>query len=403
MRKTITLSLLLALSTVSCQRDDRAAIATLPNPAGDDSRFPNLSAAVDGSLWMSWYERAGASTTALRVARFDGQDWSEPQTVVASDALFVNWADFAAVSEYAPGSLVAHWLERSGDAPYAYDVRLAFSTDGGASFSESQLAHSDGTSSEHGFVSHIPIDGGVGLIWLDGRDTASLGTMQLRYAEFSGDGSISHAAVLDERVCECCQTAAIRLSDRTLVAYRDRSPAEIRDIAMTVRRGERWSSLGVPVADNWQVSGCPVNGPAVAANGKTLALAWYTQADGQGRVRIARSTDRGHSFRETELELTTETLGRADIVVLDNADIVVSWLQRDDVDSGAAVWRVQRFDLHGRPGPALDIAVVSAERSSGFARMQKTGNRLLFAWTDTHADQPRVYSALVSLAALARR
>lgn len=375
----------------------------LINPAAVSSRFANLSEPVDGSVWMSWYETSKDATTTLKIARFADNQWGPAQTVVTRSDLFLNWADVAAVSQISPASIAVHWLERNGDKPYAYDVRLVMSTDGGNTFTEPRTPHDDATASEHGFVSHVATANGVGLVWLDGRDTATLGTMQLRYAEFAHDGTLNSESILDERVCECCQTAAVRLSDRTLVAYRDRSATDVRDIAMTVRRdGVGWSTLGVPVADNWRVTGCPVNGPAMAANGKTIALAWYTQIDGQGVVRVARSTDRGHSFRETQLALDGNTLGRADIIVLDDADIIVSWLQRDAADSSRAHWRMQRFDLHGRPGPLLDVAEVSAERSSGFARMQRLGNRLLFTWTDTDAKQPQVRTALIALARLAR-
>ena len=43
------------------------------------------------------------------------------------------------------GAIVAHWLQKSGADTYAYDVRVAQSMDGGASWSAPRVLHDDGT------------------------------------------------------------------------------------------------------------------------------------------------------------------------------------------------------------------------------------------------------------------
>ncbi len=48
--------------------------------------------------------------------------------------------------------------------------------------------------------------------------------------------------------------------------------------------------------DGWEIDGCPVNGPVVAARGDHAALAWFTGAGGVPAVKIAFSDDQGTSF-----------------------------------------------------------------------------------------------------------
>jgi len=62
------------------------------------------------------------------------------------------------------------------------------------------------------------------------------------------------------------------------------------------RTAQGWSAPSPVHADGWKVPGCPVNGPAVAASGRRVAVAWYTYADERPRVRLAFSDDAGARF-----------------------------------------------------------------------------------------------------------
>jgi len=57
----------------------------------------------------------------------------------------------------------------------------------------------------------------------------------------------------------------------------------------------------------------------------------------------------------------------------------VSWIER--TGDGAEV-RVRRVEADGAIGPALTIAASSAERASGFPRMARSGDEVVFAWTE---------------------
>ena len=141
------------------------------------------------------------------------------------------------------------------------------------------------------------------------------------------------------------------------------------------------------------ITGCPVNGPAIDAAGKQVIVAWYTAANGEPRVRVARSTDAAESFGNPIDVHGQRPLGRVDVAILDNGDAAVSWLQTaaGSVDQAEIV--VRRVTVDGQLGPTRVVARTSAKRPSGFPKMLKTAGQLLFAWTDTGANPPRVVTA----------
>jgi hypothetical protein len=361
------------------------------SPAGVDSREPELSATSDGRIILSWVEKIGAKRYALRFATRDAGSWSRAQTVAEGENWFVNWADFPSVIALADGSLAAHWLVKSGSGTYAYDVNIARSKDGGQTWGKPTVPHTDGTQTEHGFVSLLPLpDGRVGAVWVDGRNlkdvkgegdehTALPVSMTLRYAAIDAEGKLSDETQLDERVCECCQTSAALTTEGAIAAYRDRSDKEIRDIHFVTRQQGNWSNPRPVHSDNWEISGCPVNGPSVAADGRHVAVAWYTGANDSPRVKAAFSNDAGATFGKA-IELDDgETLGRVDALLLPDGSALVCWLS-GNAEGGAI--KVRRVSPEGPLGPPTIIAKTDISRSSGFPRMAQLGDEVHFAWTE---------------------
>ncbi len=360
------------------------------SPSGPDSREPELFAAADGRVILSWVQKVGEKRHALRFAARDAAGWSEARTVAEGDNWFVNWADFPSVIALADGSLAAHWLVKSGPGTYAYDVNISRSKDGGKTWGRPVVPHTDGTETEHGFVSLIPLEGGrLGAVWVDGRATKDVKghdekgplpvSMQLRYAAVQDDGKLSDEAVLDERICECCQTSAAMTAEGPIAAYRDRSEREVRDIHF-VRRQQAggWSGPRAVHADNWEINGCPVNGPSVAADGRRVALAWFTGEGDAPRVQVAFSADAGATFGTPTRVDDGEALGRVDVVLLADGSALVCWMS-GGAEGGAN--KVRRVAPDGALGPVAIIARTDVSRSSGFPRMARAGDTVYFAWT----------------------
>lgn len=371
-------------------------VRELPSPAAEGSGQSNLSVDVRGRVHLSWIERPSKGRAALRYSVREGAGWSRPRTIAEGVNWFVNWADFPSLAALPDGSLAAHWLVKSGPDTYTYDVHVSRSFDGGKTWSAPFIPHRDGTKTEHGFVSMFAARGGnLAAVWLDGRemkggghagahDSGGHGQMTLRYATLRGRGKDFKAAdeaVIDARVCECCQTSAALTSEGPVVVYRDRTDTEVRDISIVRLRGGRWTEPKTVHADDWRIDGCPVNGPSVAASARLVAVAWFTMGDTDTpRVRLAFSTDAGATFsRPFEVD-DGDPVGRVAVLMLDDSSALVSWVER--TKAGAEV-RARRVRPDGTRGASITVAPSGAARSSGFPRMARSGDKIIFSWTGT--------------------
>ena len=366
------------------------AIDSLASPARPGSAEPNLSVGPDGRVYMSWLEPAD-SGHALRFASHDGRSWTAPRTIVKRRDFFVNWADFPSIIVLDNGRLAAHWLQRNGTGTYAYGVRISQSSDGGATWSTPVTPHRDASQTEHGFVAMWREAGKVGAVWLDGRkfkqgghDAPAAGhdagnEMMLLSTTLSPAGKRGAEVRLDERTCDCCQNTAAMTKRGPIVAYRNRSADEIRDIYVTRRVAGKWLP-GVPVHDdNWKINACPVNGPSLAAQGDRVAIAWFTAANDSARVKLAFSSNAGATFGGPIRIDNGNPAGRVDVAMLADGGALVTWVERVGGDTAAV--RVRRVSSDGKVGAPVTIASSSAARSSGFPQMAVTGTNVVFAWT----------------------
>lgn len=358
-------------------------------PAAPGAMAPSLTVAGKDVL-LTWLEPLGPPKEPtghqLRFARLSAGGWSKPATVVSGPDFFANWADFPAVGQAPDGSLAAHWLAKMGDDDYAYGIYLARSTDGGATWSKAGMLHDDNIPAEHGFVSWLPEPAGLRAFWLDGRETAKKGPMTLRTAllDKGRPPASKPSELVDDRVCDCCQTDAALAAAGPVVAFRDRTADEVRDIYVVRRTAAGWSKPVRVGADNWKIPGCPVNGPAIAAAGKQVVVAWFTAAPPKPRVQLAISTDGGATFAKPVLIDIGKSLGRVDLV-LDGTDAVVSWMSL--VGNNATI-RLRRVSAAGKMGNPFAIAATSAARGSGFPRLAVQEDRLHVAWVE-EGDQGR--------------
>jgi len=352
-------------------------LKTLAAPTGPDSMAPHLT--VDGDeLILSWLE----PSHRFLMSRLAAGVWSTPTLIAEGDNFFANWADVPKVGVAGDGTLWAHWLAKTGDATYAYGIFLARSTDRGTTWEPMGTLHDDATPTEHGFVAYAAEGEGLRAVWLDGREMEHGGPMTVRSA-LLGE-TVGPAAVLDDRVCECCPTAAAATSRGTLALYRDRSETEVRNIGLSRFDGETWSPTTDLNDDGWVIPGCPVNGPAMDAAGEDVAVAWFTVVDEAPRVQLVFSPDGGTTFEAPQIIDGEQPLGRVGLALDNDASAWVSWLAvRGDV----AELKLANYTRSG-PGRALTVAETGASRASGIPRLARAGDALYIAWVETVDDEP---------------
>lgn len=400
------------------------------------SAMPDL-VSVDGhKLLLSWINSPPGRRHALQFSSYDvaSARWeTAPVTIAVGASMFVNWADTPHIMATRDGALWTHWLQKNGDAPYAYDVMLAVSRDHGRNWSAPVTPHDDGTATEHGFVSMWPRpEGGLGIAWLDGRNSAgghgghevhgsrddaehpsasagdagaatttaeagagqhdTAGAMTLRATSFDANLRGAPDVEIDASVCDCCQTSAAVTARGPLLVYRGRTGDEVRDILATRLDGEAWTTPKPVHADGWEMPACPVNGPAVAARGESAVVAWYTAASGEPEVRIAASTDAGDSFAAPVVLDAGEAVHGRVAVALDGDQAWVLWLREDD--AGQSLWLSRRSPDLATEHQRLRVAALAGRgRGTGFPQLAVAGGIAHVVWTDVADGSPSLRGA----------
>jgi len=369
--------------------DSTPVVQSLPSPAGANSTEPQFTVEGDRVI-LSWLEVAGKRAT-LKFAERTSSGWSVPQTVISNSNFFVNAYDVPSVRALPDGTLVAHWIENNGPEPDASKVRLSWSKDKGRTWSLPVSPHHDGTQTQHGFASLFPVSGAeFGVIWIDGRATdpeKETGDMSLRASVYSPDGRQLSESAVKSRVCECCSTAAAQTTEGVIVAFRDRSPNEVRNIYVARFSAGRWNTPTLVHDDAWRIDACPINGPAVSANGRDVAVAWFNGKDDQGRAFVAFSHDAGRTFGPPVRVDDSSSLGRLGVQMLPNGSAAVTYIE---FANNHSQFRVRRISPAGARSAAVTIAETSGSR---YPRVTRYRDELLFSWTDTGNGSSRVRTA----------
>jgi hypothetical protein len=115
--------------------------------------------------------------------------------------------------------------------------------------------------------------------------------------------------------------------------------------------------------EGWEIAGCPVNGPQVAAFGETVIATWFSAVNDQPRAYLAVSHDGGLNFEEAELLNENGSMGRVGIA-FNNAVIY------------GQMWKDSAL------GNPFVIGEINPTRASGFPRSAAVENEFLVAWTE---------------------
>jgi hypothetical protein len=348
----------------------------LPDPVGGSA--PSLSVGAEG-IQLAWMSDAGEPT--LKLASL-AAEWSDVQIVAVNPRLVIHWADVPAVGETASGRTVVAWPEYHTDDPsVGRGVRVAAALDDG-SFGPAWSPDDVRKGLESGFAGFVMTSEGLRLFWLDGRNFGRPGDhhgiMQLRSLLIDEEGQQQGPSiVLDEKTCECCKLGVGLLGDRAFAAYRDRSDAEVRDIFVA----GPGLSPSLVAADGWTISGCPINGPAVATTGDRAHVGWFTGAADRSATWIASGSSLANFEPPIRFDLGLPG-GRVDLLALPDGGVVISWLELDPANPGLAALLTRRLAADGQLGPAFAVAELGAGHDWGFARAASHEDEIFWVYTD---------------------
>lgn len=370
------------LTIFSCTSKD-FVIKEIPFLHENSNAQPSLIS-NDGSLSLSWISSNEGEKSTLNFSQFKDGKWVNPQTMATGSDWFVNWADFPAhaINE---DLILSSYLKKSDSGTYTYDVILSLQKLSGEKIKEDFLLHTDGVKAEHGFVSIIPNHNqGFFITWLDGRNTVEkdLGghhkPMTIRFAQITNKGDIINESELDSVTCDCCQTSIAVTNNGPVVVYRDRSEKEIRDIYIARNINGIWE-VPTPIHnDGWEINGCPVNGPKVAFNSNNLAVSWFTVSNEKPTVNLSFSKSNGASFGNPIKINDNVAIGRVDVAFLNPQEVLVSYIEGDDVGT---YLRIKKVSIDGKVSAPITISKIDGGRSTGVPQLEILNNEIFIVWT----------------------
>jgi hypothetical protein len=313
--------------------------------------------------------------------------------------------------------VVVAWSARLANT----EIRLARSRDGGKTFAQPISLQAKDAPGDRGWHA-LALDrrGQAHVVWLDHRGLAEdweapasgpAPSNQKPPDEFAESmamaarSGIYHRAadrpgaeerLLATSVCYCCKTALAAGPNETLyAAWRHVYPGSIRDIAFAASSdgGRTFRAPGRVSKDNWQLDGCPDDGPGIAVGSDGgIHVVWPTVIDGtepQGAIFYARSAD-GHSFGP---RIRVPTLGSPrpthPVVALDGRGrAVIAWDEMQG-SSRKVIARTVALDAQGRPtfGPP---AVLGVGASASYPALALTARGVVVAWSDGIAPTGRI-------------
>ena len=381
------------------ERDNFSSLNPFPENSSE-----SFLLSTDKDLFISWTEQV-LDSNFLYVTKLEGGSWSNKKLITKGTDWFVNWADFPSISyNNLSNSIFSFHLQKSSEETFSYDVNYHINSK--ETWKDMNKIHDDNTFSEHGFVSSIPYKDGFMVSWLDGRNTYGVGdhghakgAMTIRSAVLDFNGNIVSQNVIDEMVCECCQTSMAISGDIPIVVYRDRSEGEIRDIYYSRYIDSNWTEPHPIHNDGWEINGCPVNGPNIDSYGDNVVVSWFSASNGRPKVNLKFSTDNGRTFGDKILidEVENSPLGRVDIEFISETEAMISWLSTVD---GKGKLLIRKIKTNGDIGPIKVVDEVSTERSTGFPQIEEFNDDVYISWTDNSESGKKVRVTKIPLSSI---
>lgn len=408
---TVICALVFAAATIAAQSSRSTAPVQPQTTLGvPEAVNATPSLAVDGrtvaAVWT--VSKEGVANVYLAMSTDAGATFSAPRRISDADG------DATANNEQPPRVALSRsgsnqivtvlWSKRNeGPQRTRRDViRLARSENGGRTFTPTAFAHDSALSGARGWESlTVNPDGRIHAVWLDGRDAErkmaeaahsgmphkGLPPQDIYHGTFGADGR-SVESVIATGVCFCCKTAvAIDARGVVYAAWRHIFPGSMRDIAFarSTDGGRRFDPFVRVSEDNWELNGCPEDGPTLAVDqAGTIHIAWATlvnEGEPQKALFYATSKDGTTFSRRVRLRVPAEsTPGHPQLALTSEGGAAITW---DEVVAG--VRRVS-FTKVSRNGTFEPVRTLSADESAANPVIVRSETSMIVAWTSRPAS-----------------
>ncbi|MDX1518456.1 MAG: sialidase family protein, partial [Woeseiaceae bacterium] len=154
----------------------------------------------------------------------------------------------------------------------------------------------------------------------------------------------------------------------------------------------RWQAPQALSSDGWEIAACPVNGPAIAAHGDLVAVAWFTAARNSPIVKARLSKNGGKTFGETIIVDTGRPLGHVDVAYIGDSSFAISYMKNGDglhdilLRSLTSEGELSLYKTAGRTAVAHNVP-----------QMVEHDGNLVMAWTDRIKDESRIGTVSIEI------
>jgi len=334
-----------------------------------------------------WTEKAQDSEQIqVLYSRWDGHKFTNPQRIPMEENPKVHSESIPKLLFKPNGELLLFYEVKIPDPTNdrVSHVKYQVSRDEGKTWSAPYRVHSDNSPGKgHSFfdVTLLP-DGEIGAVWLD--TSLVEGGRSLLFSKTSSNNQFGKESVVDSLACQCCRTALYADSSGLIsVVYRDILPGSIRDISLATSRdgGITFSNSISFSFDQWNLEGCPHNGPDVVSDGKKIYTTWYTGASQNG-VYFAELDTQGKTLRKEKMSPN----GRNIQLSLMNGKPVVVYSE-SVTENGKKGSRILRMDMS--TGEKTQLSSPGSKVSNPISLATGSG-MLLTAWLDHSGEIQKV-------------
>lgn len=288
-------------SNIKANHDSSSAKVELPVALSNPDNRAScvfLTADQEGLPYVSWVEIDSLKEKHFYFARFDGEKgkFGTKQIIPIQQNAAIHEEGMPKIAIKGNGDLFALYeisIPVEGSRFGLGDLRYVQSKDGGKTWSEPRSVDSeDLAQNKSGNFSNISRlkDGEIGIAWLGSDPKSKYDARPIKFSKTRPDGSMEKSRIVNYQGCQCCRTAlASDANGATFIAFRDLLENNIRDISFL--RLEPDGTLADPAHsfsnDQWQVEGCPHNGPSIALNGNQINVTWFTNGENHLGVNFA--------------------------------------------------------------------------------------------------------------------